>query len=114
MKRKNFAILLGGIFALVQSASAVTFTLQSSSATTVSGNTTSAFYEATGAGLDSGTAASFYSTVVGGDATTGWFGEISWGSNPQPILTSAFLKAGPNYLFWDSADLAAFNAGTFT
>ena len=40
--------------------------------------------------------------------------EIAFGTSPQPVLTSAFLKASNSYLLWDATDLAAFNSGTFT
>jgi hypothetical protein len=95
------------------SAHAVQFVLNSSAATTIGGNTTSVFYEVTGANAESGPASGLYSSSVGGDANTGFFVSISFGSNPQPVLTSAFLKASNQYLLWDNLDLAAFNSGTF-
>ena len=88
--------------------------LQSSNATIVlSSNTTSAFFEVAGNGTESGTAAGLYSATLGGDENAGFWVKISFDGNPQPILTSAFLKAGNGYLWWDAADLAPFNAGTY-
>jgi len=84
-----------------------------SAATIVSGNTTSTFYEVTGAGAESGSAAGLYSSTVPGSDATGWSVKISFGPNPQPILTSAFLKASNEYLWWDASDLALFNSGEY-
>ena len=105
--------------AFALSAEAIPYTLTSAMATKTDGNTTSSFYEVTGVAAESGTAVALYSAAVGGDENSGWWVEISFGNNPQPVLTSAFLKAGNEnagggYLWWDSADLAAFNAGSFT
>jgi hypothetical protein len=95
---------------------AVPFTLDAASSPIVNGNITSGFYEVAANGTDSGTAAGLYTAIISG---TGALldpakVEIFFGSNPQPVLTSAFVKAGEQYLFWNAADLAAFNAGTFT
>lgn len=99
--------------ATCQMANAISFTLASSAATITPGNTTAAFYNVSGDGVESGTAASLYSATFGGDANNGFWVKVSFDSNPQPVLTSAFLKASNKYLWWDAADLAAFNAGTY-
>lgn len=111
---KLTAVLSGAVIALALSAEAIPYTLTSAMATKNHGNTTSSFYEVTGVAAESGTAVALYSAAVGGSESAGWWVEISFGSNPQPFLTSAFLKASNEYLWWDAADLAAFNAGTFT
>ena len=98
---------------LASQVSAISFDAHSAVATHIAGNTTSAFYEVSGAGVESGTAAGLFSATLGGDADTGFWVKIAFGSNPQPGLTSAFLKASNEYLWWDSTDLAAFNSGTF-
>ena len=104
--------------ALAGSAYAVPFTLNSSTATIVTGNTTSAFYEVADNGSDSGTVAALYTATLSGTSAVSANNppkvEIFFGVNPQPVLTSAFFKASNQYLFWDATDLAAFNAGTFT
>lgn len=112
MKSKIAALLLISL-GFAHSASAVPYYLETVNATKTSGTTNSDFYQVTGGGAESGTALSLYSFTFGGSASAGWWVEISFGGNPQPILTSAFLKAGPNYLWWDAADLLAFNAATF-
>jgi hypothetical protein len=95
-------------------AHAVSFDLQSSNATIVlSSNTTSAFFEVAGNGTESGTAAGLYSATLGGDENAGFWVKISFDGNPQPILTSAFLKAGNDYLWWDATDLSGFNSGVY-
>ena len=113
MKKLLFGSLLAVGLLVSQAANAASYTLASSAATIFGGNLTTPFYEVTGGGVDSGTAASLYSTTVGGDGATGWWVNISFDGNPQPVLTSAFLKAGNFHLFWDAADLATFNAGTY-
>jgi hypothetical protein len=112
-----FAALAG----LVVPASAISFNLYSEDSTLRSGNLTSEFYQAEPDGdrieKESGTAASLYSATAGGSSSTsggGFWVEIAFGTSPQPVLTSAFLKASNSYLLWDATDLAAFNSGTFT
>lgn len=111
MNRKILLTLAG--LSLTSLAHALNFDLFAASASTVGGNTTSTFYEVSGAGAESGTAAAFYSSSLGGNANDGFWVKFSFGGNPQPVLQSAFLKASNKYLWWDSTDLAAFNAGTF-
>jgi hypothetical protein len=95
-------------------AHAVSFDLLAPNATIVlSSNTTSTFFEVAGNGTESGTAASLYSATLGGNEDTGFWVKISFDGNPQPVLTSAFLKASNDYLWWDATDLAAFNSGSF-
>jgi hypothetical protein len=111
-------ITASALFALAlfggTTAHAVSFELQSSSATIVlSNNTTSSFFEVQGNGTESGTAASLYSATLGGNEDTGFWVKISFDGNPQPILTSAFLKASNDYLWWDATDLATFNSGVY-
>jgi len=110
-------LLLGSLLAvgllLTQAANAATFTLASSLATLSPGNLTTTFYEVASDGTDSGTAASLYSATLGGDENAGFWVNISFGGNPQPVLTSAFLKASNQHLLWDSTDLATFNSGIF-
>ncbi len=101
------------IAGLASNASAVNFDLHAVDASKIVGNTTSSFYEVSGAGAESGTSAGDFSSTLGGNENTGFWVKISFGSNPQPDLTSAFLKASNKYLLWDSVDLTAFNAGTF-
>lgn len=120
MKPLIARLLSAGAFALIvaQSAQAVPFVLDSSTATIVDGNTTSTFYEVNGSGADSGTAALLYKATISGVESVAEGNppkvEISFEGNPQPVLTSAFIKASNRYLWWDEADLAAFNAGTWT
>lgn len=108
---------VAGLLAGANFAAAVTYTLNNASATVVSGNTTSAFYQVSGAGAESGSLAAIYSSTISGQGAVSahnpWTVEIVF-NGAQPVLTSAFVKAGNNYLLWDAADLAAFNAGTFT
>lgn len=115
MKKSTITKILACSIGLLacQSAHAIQFVLNSSAATKVGGNSTSTFYEVTGGNVESGTASGLYTSSVGGDANNGFFVSISFGANPQPVLTSAFLKASNEYLLWDSTDLAAFNSGTF-
>lgn len=122
---KNILTKLGailGIFlALSSLAHATAFVLDEATATipTPPANTTSSFYQVNGpndthaAFWESGSSLGLYSFTTGGDSTNGWWVNISFDGNPQPVLDSAFMKAGPTYLWWDAADLAAFNAGTF-
>lgn len=125
--KTNFVKLIGAsvcaaVVGLATQAGAITYNLYSSSARLDDGNKNSLFYEAhpaagSIAAYELGTAKDLYSFASGGSATkggTGLWEEISFGTQPQPVLTSAFLKAGNHLLLWDSADLAAFNAGTFT
>lgn len=116
MKSIKLASLLLLGLGVAQSAFAVAFTLTSATATKVlNSNYTSSFYEVGGNGVETPgtTAINQFSSSVGGDATNGFWVAISFGVNPQPYLTAAFLKAGNGYLWWDAADLAAFNAGVF-
>lgn len=114
----RIAVAALSLFALAHRAAAVPFTLNASTATTVDGNTTSSFYEVASNGTDSGTGAALYTAAITGTGAVSANNppkvEIFFGSNPQPILTSAFVKAGNGYLWWDAADLAAFNGGTWT
>jgi hypothetical protein len=110
---KITALLLLGL-CIARSASAVPFYLETEDSTKFTNVTTnSSFYQVTGAGVESGTALNLFSSTIGGNANTGWWVNISFGGNPQPILTSAFLKAGNDYLWWDAADLLTFNAGVY-
>lgn len=98
------------------SASAVSFDLHANIAQFFGGNDSSSSFYKVNFGtpdVESGSAAATFSTTVGGDADTGWYAEVSF-NGPQPFLTEARLKAGNGYLLWDSTDLAAFNAGSFT
>jgi hypothetical protein len=116
------ASVCAAVVGLAAQANALTYNLYSSSAKLDDGNKNSLFYEAhpadgSTAAHELGTAKDLYSFASGGSATkggTGLWEEISFGTQPQPVLTSAFLKAGNYFLLWDSADLIAFNAGTFT
>lgn len=96
---------------------AVTFTLNNSTATIfTNANTTSAFYEATTAS-DSGTMASTFTFSYTGQASVASADPFKieiFFNGPQPVLSSAFWKAGNDYMFWDAADLAPFNAGVYT
>ena len=92
---------------------ATSFTLDNSDAAISWGNTFSNFYETTGGGFESGSAMGLYSSTVGGNWLTGFSVTISFGANPQPVLTSAFIDAGYTYLYWNAADLTAFNTGIF-
>src|SRR6187549_933378 len=111
MKTKIAALFLLSL-GLARTASAVPFYLEAEVATLTGGTTNSGFYEVEG-GVDSGSAASLYTPTSGGNNVAGYWVEISFGGNPQPILTSAFFRAGGGansaYLWWDSTDLAAFN-----
>ncbi len=118
--KMNFGRLIGAsacavVLGLATQANGISFDLSSSGANVVLGNTTSGFFEVNGTSPfpETGTAASLYSATLGGDADTGFWVKIAFDSNPQPVLTSAFLKASNKYLWWDDTDLAAFNAGTF-
>lgn len=114
MKSKIASLLLLGL-GLAHSAFAIPYNLTSATATTVSGNYVSTFYQVDGAGVEKAgtTAIDLFSSTVGGDDVNGFWVNISFGGNPQPHLDAAFLKASNAYLWWDAADLAAFNAGTF-
>ncbi len=95
---------------------AVTFPLDYTTADKIAGNLTSAFYQVNndkGVWSEAGTAASLYSFTHGGDEDNGWWVKIAWDGNPQPVLTSAIMKASDWYLYWDSSDLTAFNGGTY-
>lgn len=106
-------------------AKAISFDLHSSSATVIKGETTSKFYQvepgdaASGSGglADSsgedGSAKKYYSYSYGGTKNTGYHVTFNFGLNPQPLLTSAFLRASDYYLSWDAADLAGFNSGKY-
>lgn len=114
MKNILFKVALAAVLLAASSAHAVTFTLSTSTATIVPGNATSAFYESTGF-ADSGTmGATFtFTNTLGVGNTTPPKIEIFF-NGAQPTLTSAFWKAGNDYMFWDSTDLISFNAGVFT
>jgi hypothetical protein len=117
--KMNFGRLIGAsvcavLLGLATQANGISFDLSSSGAQLTPGNTTSGFFEVDGQTLvETGTAASLYSATLGGDEDNGFWVKIAFDSNPQPVLTSAFLKASNNYLWWDATDLVAFNAGTF-
>jgi len=108
-------MLIIGFLAAGSWSHAITFNLESSAATMVGGNTTSPFYGVNGSGVEAnGTIAKdWFSSTVGGNANSGFWVNISFGPNPQPVLSSAFLKASNAYLFWNSADLTGFNAGLY-
>jgi len=111
------SLFVGGL-ALLASASSLAipnFDLLSASGTIVAADPAhSSFYEVTGGGVETGSMATFYSATFGGGISTGYWVTISFDGNPQPLLTSAFLKTGVSlYLSWDSTDLASFNAGTY-
>jgi len=101
--------------ALACSVQAITFTLQSAVASTVSGNTTSPFYDVKGNGSETNgtTGKDLFSSILGGNENSGFWVKIAFGTNPQPVITSAYLKASNGYLLWDAADLVAFNGGVF-
>src|SRR5688500_16959789 len=100
-------------FAIACSANAITFTLESAAALKVGGDTTSQFYDVNGSGSETNgtTAKDMFSSTVGGNQNAGFWVKIAFGTNPQPVLTSAYLKASSGYLLWDSFDLVAFNGG---
>ena len=101
--------------ALAGSAHAVNFDLTSSIAQLLGGNPgDAAFVDVREDGTVLGGATGLYTATVGGSGKDGYWVRIDFGSNPQPVLESAFLKAGNSHLFWDATDLAAFNAGTYT
>lgn len=111
------AVFTSSLFALAllcaPDAEAVAFTLNNSTATVVGTNEKSDFYEVDfGTGVETGTAKDLFAYSFGGNASTGWTMTITW-TNPKPILTSAFLKAGSSSLIWDAADLALFNTGNY-
>src|SRR5687768_4762000 len=90
-----------------QVAHAATFTLDQATATLVSGsNTVSNFYQVNGpdenhiAFYETGTATGLYGFSTGGNKLTGWWVDITFGDNARPVLHSAFIKAGNNYLWW--------------
>lgn len=114
MKIKLLAPSLATLALATIPAQAVTFVLPTSAATLFGGNLTTPFYEYNPDSGESGLASSSYSTIITGSAQSGFSVAISFGGNPQPVLTSAFLKASNNYLYWDSQDLKAFNSGTWT
>jgi hypothetical protein len=101
--------------ALSTSVHAINFDLVSAEATLNDGNPgDSMFVHVDDAGVLTGDMAGLYSATMGGDELAGFWVRIDFGGEPQPFLTSATLKAANQYLLWDAADLAAFNAGTFT
>jgi len=102
-------------FGLACSANAITFTLESAAASKVGGNTASQFYDVNGSSSETNgtTAKDLFSSTVGGNQNSGFWVKIAFGTNPQPVLTSAYLKASNGYLLWDAFDLAAFNGGAF-
>ncbi len=115
----NFGRLIGAgacavVFGLATQANGISFDLYSSGASMNEGNINSLFYEphpAVGstAAYTLGTAKDLYSTTFGGDDTAGFWVNVAFGSNPKPVLESAFLKAGNSYLLWNDDDLKAFN-----
>jgi hypothetical protein len=118
MKNHRSLLLIGLLGAVLAApfARAITFTLDASTATIVPGNIVSTFYEATSAS-DSGTMAptfTFTYSGTGAVAAADPFKIEIFFNGPQPVLTSAFWKAGNDYMLWDSTDLAPFNAGIYT
>ncbi len=123
LMKTNLGRLIGAgacavVCGLATQANGISFDLYSSGATLNKGNINSLFYEphpAVGgaAAFNLGTAKDLYSTTFGGDDTAGFWVNVAFGSNPKPVLESAFLKAGNSYLLWDATDLTDFNAGTF-
>jgi hypothetical protein len=116
MNNYRSLLLLGVLGAAIPFASAITFTLDASTATVVNGNTTSAFYSATPS-VDSGTMAPTFTFTYSGTAlisASNPFKIEIFFNGPQPVLTSAFWKASNQYMLWDSSDLAAFNSGVYT
>ncbi|MGA2656659.1 MAG: VPDSG-CTERM sorting domain-containing protein [Verrucomicrobiota bacterium] len=107
---KKTVSIIGLSVGLAWAASAAQFTLASSSGSVISGNDVASLYDTE----NGGTAAGLYSTTFGGSASTGYWVDISFDGHPQPVLTDAILKAGPYYIEWGSAALAAFNSGTWT
>ena len=121
MKSKIVTLALIIAAGLAQVAQAATFTLDQATATLISGsNTVSSFYQVNSpdnnhvAFYETGSATGLYGFTTGGNSLTGWWVDIAFGDNAQPVLQSAFIKAGNNYLWWDSADLSVFNSGSFS
>jgi len=114
MKTKIAALLLLSL-GFAHSAFAGALTLETANAQKIEpDNTTSDFYNvARFPFVESGTAMDLFSSEFFGDAETGFWVKISFDGNPQPILTSAFLKASNKYLLWDAAALATFNEGIY-
>jgi hypothetical protein len=105
--------VIGLSLGLAWAANAAQFTLQSSWGTIFSGNDVPSLYNDPSSGPATGTAAGLYTTTFGGNASTGYWVDISFNGNPQPVLTDVILKAGPSYIEWGAAALAAFNSGTY-
>lgn len=116
---RKLTTFAGLSLAVLASAHATGFTLNSSTATIVGGNEVSSFYQVNKPNEDhvnwweSGSAAGLYSFTQGGNSQNGFWVTISFDGNPQPILDSAFIKAGNFRLTWDANDLKAFNEGIF-
>lgn len=101
--------------ALATSAQAINFDLTTNAAELFPGNPGDAtFVDVREDGTVLGEAMGLYTATMGGAAATGWWVRVDFEGNPQPVLESAFLKAGPSYLWWDEMDLAPFNAGVYT
>ena len=115
MNTHRTAALAFACLALTSWANAVTFNLHSSSATVVNGDVTSLFYDVKGDGSETNgtTAKDWFTSTRGGNANTGFWVNMAFGTNPQPVLESAYLKASNKYLRWDANDLIAFNAGLY-
>ena len=121
--KTNFGKLIGAsvcaaVVGLAVQANAISYDLYSTDGSLRDGNRNSDFFEAhptvgDTAAFNLGSAKDLYTTTFGGDDKAGFSVTIAFGDNAQPVLTSAFLKAGSYYLYWGSSDLTAFNAGTF-
>lgn len=117
LTRSLSLIALASALVAAPLARAVTFTLNNSTATLVDGNIVSTFYQATPAS-DSGTMAPTFTFSYTGTGTvtpvnSPYTIEIFF-NGPQPVLTEAFFKASDRYMYWDAADLTAFNSGVYT
>lgn len=115
MKLMKVIALLLLCLGFARSAFAVPFLLETEAATKVAGTLNSPFYQVSSGGVEllGTTAVGLFTSTLGGNDVDGFWVNISFGGNPQPILTSAFLKASNAHLLWDSSDLLAFNAGDF-
>lgn len=103
------AALIGAALALSSVASAVQITLTSATATLFDGNFTSDYFSIDGNTLaESGSATGSWSAVLSGtnNNTVTFTQTVAGDIN----LTAAFIKAANQYILWDSADLAGWNA----
>lgn len=116
--RSLFLIGLLGAALAAPFARAITFTLDASTATIISGVSNSPFFKIETGTPDNvtGTAAGVFTYAISGTGavpSSPYQIEIFF-NGPQPFLTSAAFKGGTNHMFWDSADLVGFNAGIYT